>query len=60
MVGKQLVMLLKTMSIEFFDGPGNAAVDLLASLFEKTLVSDLLGEDIFEDVLQLRVEGFFI
>jgi hypothetical protein len=60
MMGKQFVVFGKTIRIQFLDRPGNAAVDLLTPLFEKTLVSYLLGENIFEDVLQLRVEGFFI
>jgi hypothetical protein len=47
-MGKQLVVFGKPISIQLFDGPGNAAVDLLAPLFEQTLVSHLLGKNILK------------
>ena len=53
-------MFLQSIAVDLFDCPGYAAVDLLSSLFEQTLVCHLLGERMFEDVFQLRIEGFFI
>jgi len=57
---QNFIVLFEPIGIQLFDSLSNLVVDLPAPLLQQARISHLLGEGVFEYVLELRVEGLFI
>ncbi len=60
MISKHLIKFFQPISVNFFYGLSYLFMNLFSPFEKQAVIGDLLGENVFEDILQLRKKPFFV